>query len=347
MNKKGLKKLVRRTCVLILSIVSMLSMNVSTAFAESSPSSITGKSTVAQTVYTGPSTDYVSAGSVSKSEKVYILGTESGWYHIVYNVTGTSNRKSGYVPKTKVTSITGGTPKEDNFYGGFCMSTASQTVYSCDDYSKKVNIGSISAKEGITRLYGYNSTASNGNVYSVLFIEYSTSSGPKRGYVFNPKFSYPYNTCVGKITTSTDIYFGSEKYSDKYGEAKNYKFGKAGTVYSGEYVAVIGKWQDDVYIEYNTNSGRKRGVIPTKYVKLYNSPGNFDNDVPFYESGVVDGFYDTNQKLYAGPGSSYPVIGTVPANKDSYTWIGWKENGYYIVQYLDGSTIKSGYHYGY
>lgn len=137
-----------------------------------------------------------------------------------------------------IRDISGGTPVEDNFWGGYAISNSTQTVYSCDDYSTKISIGSISSQEGVTRLYGYNSTASNGQTYSVLFIEYSTSSGAKRGYVFNPNFSYPYSkTCVGRMTMGVNLSYGVSGCNS----FSNTTFGKAGYVGEGEYVSVIAK----------------------------------------------------------------------------------------------------------
>ena len=57
----------------------------------------------AQTVYYGPSsTTYPSAGSVSKGEAITALWTESIWCYIEYSVTGSSNKKRGYVPTNTI-----------------------------------------------------------------------------------------------------------------------------------------------------------------------------------------------------------------------------------------------------
>lgn len=329
----------RRILSLALAIVMCLCMIPCTAMA--STPGITGYSTTAQTVYTGPSSShYVSAGSIGNGELIYILGTEQGWYHIVYNVSG--GQKSGYVPIGNVRNVSGGTPAEDDFWGGYAISNTAQTVYSCDDYSTKVSIGSISAQEGVTRLYGYNSTASNGQVYSVLFIEYSTSSGAKRGYVFNPNFSYPYEqTCVGRMTMGCNTYYGAY---DSLSFWDGTTFGKAGFVGDGEYVAVLAKNGDDMFIEYNTSSGRKRGHVSSTYVRLYNSPGYF-MDVPFYSSGTIT-LGTEYQDVRSGPGSAYPIIDSV-SNIDIVMWLGEKINGYRFGQYrVPGtSTVRTGYFY--
>lgn len=69
-----------------------------------SDTSKTGNMVSAQTVYAGPSdSDYATVGSVDPNEKVYILGQQSGWYHIQYHAG--SVQKSGFVPKSTVYNL--------------------------------------------------------------------------------------------------------------------------------------------------------------------------------------------------------------------------------------------------
>jgi hypothetical protein len=57
----------------------------------------------AQTVYYGPSTStYPSVGSVSQNETVTAIWIEGTWVHLEYSVTGTTNKKRGYVPTSTV-----------------------------------------------------------------------------------------------------------------------------------------------------------------------------------------------------------------------------------------------------
>ncbi len=57
----------------------------------------------AQTVYYGPNTStYPSVGSVSQNETVTAIWIEGTWVHLEYSVTGTSNKKRGYVPTSTV-----------------------------------------------------------------------------------------------------------------------------------------------------------------------------------------------------------------------------------------------------
>lgn len=325
----------RNIITLVLAVVLVLSINAVPASAASS--SITGTSTKNQTVYTGPSSsNYVSMGSIGAGEKVFIIGAERGWYHIIYGI-GNNKQKSGYVPANTLTNVTG-TPHEEDFWGGYCISNTSQRVYSCEDPSTAVDIGGISALEGVTRLYEFTAYGKN-----ILFIEYSTSSGAKRGYVYNPNFTYPFNTCVGRMTMGCNVYYGPSEKS-YYCRFDGCTFGKAGFVAEGEYVAILAKNGSDLFIEYNTSAGRKRGVVNSNYVYRYNTPVNFA-DVPFYGGASLMGC-GTNVPVYSGPSSAYPVIGTI-SNEDVYLDLQNHYNGYRLVQYrVNGTnTIKTGYAY--
>ena len=56
-----------------------------------------------QTVYYGPAySGYPSVGSVSANESIDFLWTEGAWCYIRYSVSGTANKKCGYVPETAV-----------------------------------------------------------------------------------------------------------------------------------------------------------------------------------------------------------------------------------------------------
>ena len=57
----------------------------------------------AQAVYYGPAdSGYPSVGRVSANESVDFLWTEGTWCYIRYSVSGTANKKCGYVPETAV-----------------------------------------------------------------------------------------------------------------------------------------------------------------------------------------------------------------------------------------------------
>ena len=56
-----------------------------------------------QAVYYGPAdSGYPSVGRVSANESVEYFWTEGAWCYICYSVSGTSNKKCGYVPDTAV-----------------------------------------------------------------------------------------------------------------------------------------------------------------------------------------------------------------------------------------------------
>ncbi len=288
---------------LVTSGLLSMAMPTEQAFAATTP--ITAWSDHSQTVYSGPSYSYVSVGSIG-NETVYVMGTEQGWYKIIYNVGNGATQKSGYVPISELRNVSGGTPQEDDFWGGIVISATNQTVYSCDDYAKKVNIGSVSAMEGITKLYGYNASSSGGGSYPVAFVEYSTSSGPKRGYIFNPNFIYVGNTCVARVTQGTNV---------SYGYHSGFNFLNAGSVSAGEYVAVIATSDSKnlAYIEYNTNNKRKRGYVSKSCLRMYhedNLPNLYGFGINPY--GITMG---GNSDVYAGPSKQYNKVGSVYANE--------------------------------
>ena len=296
-----MKKQISRRLMAFLLLAIMLITTVPVV-AHASSTQITGRSTVAQTVYAGPSSSYyTSIGSIGANETVYVLGKEKGlgWYHIQYRAG--SKQKSGYVPTNTITSISGGTPGEEEFYGGYAHSNASQKVWSCDDPSLAVSIGSISANEPVTRLYAY------GNV---MYIEYSTSSGAKRGYVFSPNFSYPVSpTCVARVTASTTLMYGCKS---------GCTWETAGSVGAGEYVSVLAgsAGRNIVYVEYNSGSGRKRGYMSASNLSMHGgvTVAQLD-DMYGYINGSEIGAYPITvtgtAKVYAAPSTSSAAIGSV------------------------------------
>lgn len=296
-----MKKQISRKLMAFLLLAVMLITAVPVV-SHASSTQITGRSTVAQTVYSGPSSSYyTSIGSISANETVYVLGKEKGldWYHIQY--WAGSNQKSGYVPTNTITSISGGTPGEEEFYGGYAHSNTNQTIWSCDDPSLAVNIGSISANEPVTRLYAYG---------DVMYIEYSTSSGAKRGYVYSPNFSYPVSpTCVARVTVNTTLMYGCKS---------GYTWEVAGSVGAGEYVSVLAgsAGRNIVYVEYNSSSGRKRGYMSASNLSMHGgvTVAQLD-DMYGYINGTEIGAYPITitgtVPVYAAPSTSSATIGSV------------------------------------
>lgn len=329
------RKISNRVIAFCLALLAIVTAIPTVAFASSTQ--ITGKSTTAQTVYTGPSsTYYEAAGSISQDETVYILGKEKGlnWYHIQYHVG--SQQKSGYVPVSTITSISGGTPAEEEYYGGYAVSNAKQTVWSCDDPSIAINIGSVGDNEGVTRLYAY------GNV---MFVEYSTSGKAKRGYIFNPDFSYPADvTCVARVTQDSDI---------SYGCKSGYSWGRVGSVDAGEYVAVLAgsNSKNMIYVEYNTSNGRKRGYMSASNVSMHGGvtvaslPDMYGILQGVELRPTALGSSGETMHVYAGPGTSYYKVDELAADYATY-YDGEEDidghNWLYIIYNVNG-VWKSGF----
>ena len=294
-------------CVMcILAIVPM------TMTAHASSTAITGVSTIAQTVYTGPHTGhYVSAGSISAGETVYILGAakNTGWYHIQYHVGNTGKQKSGYVPAFTLTNVTG-TVSDEIYNGGLRKSTKSYDVFSCDDSAIAMDIGGISANETFSLLYAYQYVDSSKS-YLCAYIEYSTSSGAKRGYVYYPEFISDTAgtngvTSIARMKNSATVYYGEDTSS----------YAAAGSISSGEFVSVICKKSDWVYVEYNTNSGRKRGYISSGYLD-YHVSGLYYRDTYGLDGYTQPSVYAaTTLTIYAGPSSTYAITDTIPENTE-------------------------------
>lgn len=212
------------------------------------------------------------------------------------------------------------------YTGAWAMSAASQPVYS--DASSGTKIGTIYKSEGITVLWY------SGNV---AFIEYSTSSGTKQGYLYNPNIIYYVDdNSVAEVTTTTAVYYGES--------TSEYK--KVGTVYAGEHVIAFGKQNGWVYIEYNTSSGRKRGYVQESNLNIYYWArlGNYQTKT----YGLSERTVASNKTVYAGPSSVYNVVGSVSAGETVYYGtITEDANGnpyHYIEYYVTGTSMKkSGY----
>ena len=134
-----------------------------------------------------------------------------------------------------ITITVSGIADEDYTYGAFALSTAYQTVYKYNNTNSQT-VGSVYAYEGITILY------TQGSSY---YIEYSSSTGAKRGYLLNPQVAWfeSDNTTVGYVNTTSTTYCGPNTST----------YSSTGTVYSGEYVAVLKATPTWAYIEYNTS----------------------------------------------------------------------------------------------
>lgn len=301
-----------------------------------SSTAIVGTMAQNQTVYHGPHlTQYATVGSVDTGEQIYILSKAFGFYHIQYIVTGTRKQKQGYVPQESVYDFTGPIPEEENYYGGYCFATTELDVRTCDDFNLTAPVGTLFKHEGCTMIFHYDFVDGDRS-YHVAYIEYSTSSGTKRGYVYNQYLSFPVETCVAVMKERADVYAGP-----------NSNYASIGAIAGSEFVSIIAKEGDDIYVEYNTSGGRKRGYIKYSQVNPYNRPSVFPD---FYADGVQAYILDERCVVYGGPNSNYSELGAVrneevtcfntnKSNNNEYTF------EYTCIEYTVSSTgqRKRGY----
>lgn len=218
---------------------------------------------------------------------------------------------------------------EDYSSGGYALSTANQTVWQSNSTSS-AQVGTLYALEGFTILYG---------VGDNLYIEYSTSSGAKRGYLVNPLVDWRWTdtSAAAYVKSTTNLYYGPNSGT----------YELAGTVYAGEFVAALAAEGNWAYVEYNTTAGRKRGYMPVSSLTIYNQRvwnGSF------YTAGSPT---STGGRIYirSGPGDNYPSIGYVE-NENFKVGTRFPLYGNYVYRYVEytvdsSGKIKSGYIGGY
>lgn len=281
-------------------------------------------------VYYGPDSNvYASVGRVSQNEPVYILATSRGWYHIEYGVNGTNQRKHGYIPYSAISKYSGGTPTEEDFYGGYCYASTELDVRTCDNFSLTAPVGTLGKYEGCTFLFSYKLGDKN-----IAFIEYSTSTGTKRGYVYSQYLIFPHETLVCIANENLTVYSGPSS-----------NHAQLGSVYAGELVSVLAKESNTIYVEYNTIGGRKRGYIdwtkvnPRNYTKGMVFP---DFYITTHASVKLSGWVSNRQIVYGGPNTTYANTGAV--NLEDVIDFNTEANPIfpltYIEYYITGTTQK-------
>ena len=281
-----------------------------------------------QNVYAGPdASNYFKVGSVDAGEQVYLLGQQAGWYHIQYMVTGTSQQKSGFVPVSTVNN-NGYSVSEEQMTGGQRYPKQGLEVMSVDDSGIYVKVGSVFQGEGVTQLYDYTFVGVN-KLYRISYIEFSTASGTKRGYVYTDQLeNASYATSVARVTDTNSAYAGPDN-----------SFVKLGGAYRNEFVTILAKntGNDWVFVEYNTPSGRKRGYM--SYYKLY----NYNHPGMYNDLATNQGLKQATQQLtvYGGPNNNNANIGTV-FNQEVVSLYG-VERGYAYVEYSTTNGAKRGY----
>lgn len=284
-------------------------------------------------VYHGPdSSNYAKVGSIDAGEDpVYILATSMGWYHIEYLVTSTGKHKTGYIPASVVSSYSGGELTEEDFYGGYCYATTELDVRTCDDFSLTAPVGTLFKLEGCTFLFSYEF---NGN--NIAFIEYATSSGTKRGYVYAKylKFTCETIVCIAKENISV------------YGGPSNSDYARFGTIYQNELMSLLAKEGNWIYVEYNTTSGRKRGYVDwTKVNPRDYTAGTYFNDFYVAPSNSACHINDEVVSVYGGPNKNYANIGSVNCENVTCFWTNDSTFDFTCIEYVVTATglLKRGY----
>lgn len=282
----------------------------------------TGKMNTARTVYFGPSSsDYATVGSVDSGEDIVVMGKNAGWYFISYIVGSTSTFKSGYVPVSTVSNISG-TIDEAHFSGGYNYSDSELTVKSCYLFDYAINSGTIYSGEGFTELQKY---YEDGKYVSL--VEFSTPSGTKRGFVNSSNLHIsPVDSTVARVKAdSSPAYAGTDS-----------SYVKLGGVYKNEFVAVLAVDKGYAFVEYNTTSGRKRGYV------RYSDLSNYC--VRSYSKNLTHQSLKKSTKeltVYGGPNSDYASIGTI-FNQEVVSFIDTERN-YSYIEYTTSNGAKRGY----
>lgn len=299
-----------------------------------------GMATMGQTVYSGPNNNgtYCTVGSIDRFEEIAILGSEGAYYHINYAVTGTSNEKTGYVLKENITTL--GTITEEIMTGGYRYANQNVNIQSRGLYSVAVSYGSISNTEGVTLLYDYNINHGS-EVYRVGFVEIWTGNGMKRGYVKMQYLENPFTTKLAKASQKVTTYTGPNTSRFTAG---------TGAIGVNEYACVLGYTGDYLFIEYNTNTGRRRAFCNKSNLGI-SSPSSLGvQQLPTLQ--MSQGYIASQgNDVSAGPGTAYSLCAYVGA-------IGQKENvyrqstsgtnpynqlGYTYIVYYAGESLKGGF----
>lgn len=287
-----------------------------------------------QKVYHGPELvegTYASVGSVDNGESVYVLATSMGWYHIQYNVGSTGKQKTGYIPQSSVASITGNSLTEEDFFGGYCYATTELDVRTCDDFSLTAPVGTLYKNEGCTFLFSYKMGANE-----VAFIEYASSSGTKRGYVYSKYLKFPCETIVCVAKENLKVYAGPSTSL----------YAQLGSIYVTELISVLAKEGSWIYVEYNTSSGRKRGYVDWNKVdpRDYKAGTAFKD---FYKTptNATCHIADESVNVYGGPTKDYAKIGTVNNENVTCFWTNDSVFGFTCIEYVVSTTglLKRGY----
>lgn len=281
----------------------------------------------ATTVYAGPSARiYAPIGNIQAGVRVSVLSKEDGWFLIEYPTS--ENQMRGYVP---IEMLDGGetisASMENRSVAGHLEIMAGTDTVLSGPGGNYDSIGSVSAGEGVTvldtRLIGYR------------MIEYSASSGTKRGYVAAGALDGNYRGVLGKVLADAPAYYGASA-----------SFIQSGSVYKDEYVVVLDRENSSqydplwYYVEFNAASGRKRGYIAKSAVALLGNTellGSIKKGERIATAAVA-------LNVYSGPGEKYAKVGSVSAGERVSVYAGRAyENAYAYIEYCTASGAKMGY----
>lgn len=199
----------------------------------------------------------------------------------------------------------------ESYYGGCEIAQENLSVYSTSACTYK--IGTIYQFEGYTVLF-------KNSPEEYMWVEYSTPSGTKRGYVPVPLDDLlNRHDGLAKVNVASTVYYGRTDKTGKYGSYQS-----TGTVYAGEVVAIIAKNDNWAYIEYNTTAGRKRGYVAYSNLEVYNRPEVFP-DFYNHNKGGTPMYVSGRAYVYSGPTSLY-------------TQVGWVENEY-VTKFADVAEV--------
>lgn len=295
---------------------------------------ILGQSLAFQDVYAGPSSSiYAIIGSINYLESVVMLGESFGWYHIRYSVNNGANEKFGYIPKDNINVLGSDSFDEEDFYGGICYAKNALEIRSSQNFGNSVSdFGAVAQYEGMTLLYAYNSDSG-----AIAFVEYSTSAGTKRGYVYQSEITQPLSgqTCVASANQELTVYSGTNTST----------YQNLGTIFATELMSILAKNDNWIYVEYNTPVGRKRGYVSYSGVSPFNRPAVFP-DLYTYNNSGTEKYLNGSETVYGGPNTTYASIGSVSNEPviDFDTEGATNEQLTYIEYYITGTNIKkSGY----
>lgn len=215
------------------------------------------------------------------------------------------------------------------YWGGLRIADSTLTVYSDSNFT--TTKGSIYQYEG----YSVLNVVTGG-----FFVEYSTSSGPKQGYVKAFVDDFPCGqTGLAVVTSTTAVYAGTST-------TKNPTIGSVNT---GEVVCLLAKNDNWAYVEYNTTSGRKRGYMSFSNLYVYNR-WDLMPDIYTYQNPGTTRYVNGTYTVYSGPSSQYATIGsisneniTVLAEVVLLTSTNSEKSSVYIEYNVAGEQRKGGF----